>query len=640
MRFSLSTRKFADMWLRRFEAVAPALGVMTACGALAADPQMATDFAAMSIEDLAHVQISSVSKKAESLSQAAAAIYVITNEDIRRSGANSIPEMLRLAPNLQVAQINARVYSITARGFGSASPNKLLVLIDGRTVYSPLHAAVYWDAQDVLPEDVDHIEIISGPGGTVWGVNAVNGVINIITRNAADTQGLSASAGTGNTQSNTAARYGGKIGDKLAYRLYAKAFDRLRTFTTTGVSAKDGWHGVQGGFRMDWQDTADTLTLQGDFYGVGIDAANSELDGQNVLGRWTHRWSDVANTEVQVYWDRANRSIPESIGDVVNTYDVDLRHTFDLGGANSFVAGGGYRLADGFFTNTPAIFISPAARKLKWANVFLQDTISFSQSLKLTVGGKYEHSSYSGGAFLPSARLSWTPTQQTMFWAAVSRAERGPSQLDRDYNQRSGAIAVVVNGNFQPEKLWAYELGYRAELSKKTLVSVSTFYNVYSELRTTELSPGNRLPATFGNMMEGEAYGVEIWANHALTDWWRISPGFTALHKNLRLLPGSRDVSGLQAAGNDPNQWFTLRSNISLGEVELDVDLRQVSALPNPRVPGYGTVDIRVGWQVTERLELSVLGSNLFNRQHAEYGAYAARSNIPRAIYASFRWRS
>ena len=599
------------------------------------------DYAAMSIEDLAEVQISSVSKRPESLSQAAAAIYVITNEDIRRSGATSIPEMLRLAPNLEVAQINARSYSVTARGFGSASPNKLLVLIDGRAVYSPLHAAVFWDAQQVMAEDVDLIEVISGPGGTLWGVNAVNGVINIITRSASDTQGVAASVGTGNQESDFAARYGGSIGESLNYRLHVEGFDRLRTFTAAGPSARDGWRGIQGGFRVDWRDTADFLTLQGDFYGVAIDAGNSALDGQNVLGRWTHSWTGGGESEVQAYWDRANRFTPGSIGDVVNTYDIDLRHSLQVGKAHDLVVGGGYRRADGFFTNTPAVFILPAGRRLEWLNAFVQDTIALAPQWRLTAGAKYEHSSYSGSAFMPSVRLSWSPSDSTMLWAAISRAERGPSQLDRDFHQSSGRIAVVVAGNFQPEKLWAYELGYRTQLSRRVSLSVSTFYNDYSDLRSTELSPAGGLPATFGNVMEGHTYGVETWGTFGLTDWWRLSAGFTALHKSLHFKPGSRDVSGLQAAGNDPGQWATLRSSISIGRaLELDIDLREVGALPTPRVPAYGTLDARIGWHVTDHLDFSVRGTNLLNQRHVEFGAFPARSQIPRAIYASFQWRT
>jgi iron complex outermembrane receptor protein len=471
-------------------------------------------------------------------------------------------------------------------------------------------------------------------------VNAVNGVINIITKSAADTQGAIVSAGAGNQESDFTARYGGHVGENLNYRLYVEGFDRLRTFTAAGPSAKDGWRGIQGGFRMDWHDSADLFTLQGDFYGVSIDAANSALDGQNVLGRWTHSWTGGAQSEVQAYYDRANRYVPGSIGDVVNTYDVDLKHSFRIGEANAIVLGGGYRRADGVFSNTPTIFILPAARQLDWANAFVQDTISLGPQWRLTAGTKYEHSSYSGGSFLPSFRLAWTPNAATLLWSAISHAEREPSQFDRDYYQNIGRTPLVVGGNFQSEKLWAYELGYRGELSKRASLSISGFYNDYNDLRTTELTPAGGLPATFGNMMEGHTYGVEVWSTFALTDWWRVSPGFTALHKNLRLKPGSRDVSGLQAPGDDPSQWATLRSSMTFGRViDLDVDLREVGALPNPAVPAYGTVDARLGWHISERLELAVKGSNLLNRAHAEYGALPARSEIPRMVYASFRWR-
>ncbi|MHB1207659.1 MAG: TonB-dependent receptor plug domain-containing protein, partial [Rhodospirillaceae bacterium] len=320
--------------------------------------------------------------------------------------------------------------------------------------------------------------------------------------------------------------------------------------------------------------------------------------------------------------------------------DLEAQHSFSAG-RNDVVSGAGYRIADGAFTNIAAVFVTPPARVLKWANVFVQDTITITDTVHFTAGLKYEHSSYTGGSFLPSGRLSWSPAEEVMLWTAVSRAVRAPSRLDRDYNQSSGATRILVPGDFQSEKLTAYEAGFKGTLSSKFSYSVAGYYNVYTDLRSIELTPANRLPASFGNLMEGETYGVETWANYAATDWWRLSAGFSALGKNLRLKPESHDlISGIKAAGNDPERQFSLRSNISLpAGFELDAGVRTVAALPNPAVPSYAAVDARLGWRIGDQWDLSLTATNALDDRHPEFGT-ATHADFGRAVYFSVSWKS
>jgi iron complex outermembrane receptor protein len=617
----------------------PALLASKSAHAGEEDPMSADELANLSIEELANMEVISVTKQPEPAGQAAAALYVITANDIRRSGATSLPEILRLAPNLQVARIDARTYSITARGFGMANPNKLLVMIDGRSVYSPLHAAVFWDAQEVLPENIERVEVISGPGGTTWGANAVNGVINIITRDAAASATL-VRGGLGTYERNVAVQQSGSLSDEAAYRVYAQGFERLRTFNANSQTKRDNWDGVQGGFRFDWNHEAHTSTVQGDIYRNRIELGNSRLAGENILGRWQYALAGDNSIQVQAYYDRAHREVPGSIGDENRTYDIEAHQALQWDD-HKFIWGAGYRAADGTFTNVPNFFVRPASEHLDWANVFAQDTFSLSDNLKLTAGLKYEHSSYSGGEFLPSIRVTWLPQSQLTVWAAASRAVRTPSRTDRGLFQLSGTIPVLVGSNFQSETLNAYELGLRVEPSSSFSLSLAGYYNVYDDLRSVELSPRFTLPASFGNMMEGETYGLEGWANYTVTDTWRLSAGFSVIEKDLRFKPGSRDVvSGLKAAGNDPGHHFFLRSSLDVtNAIELDMTLRGVGELPDPRVSDYAALDARLGWRVTDEFEVWIKGENLLDRRHAEYGALPGRSELARTVYLGARWR-
>jgi len=605
-------------------------------GAWAAQ-EVAADFSRMSLEELGAIEITSVSKRAEPLNTAPAAIYVITNEDIRRSGATLLPDMLRMAPNLQVAKVSSRSNSVTARGFALANSNKLLVLIDGRSAYSPLDSAVFWDSLDVMPEDIDRIEVVSGPGGTLWGANAVNGVINVITRNAADSTGLVASGQAGPNGRDLRARYGLSFGDGAAVRVYAKGFERDSAVNSLGNTSNDSYANAQGGFRMDAEVMDGHFTFQGDLFDGTITAGNSDSNGHNLLGRWSKPLSSESALDVQAYYAQADRKVPGSIGDKTSTYDIDIKHSF-AAGAHALVWGGGYRLNDGVFTNIPQLQINPAARKLKLANVFVQDSLALSDAVKLTAGLKLENSSYVGTEFLPSARLSWQVTDDQFAWAAVSRAVRTPSRVDRELFVPS--LQLVGNLDVVSEKLIAYEVGYRTQLAPNATLSVSAYYNTYDDLRTIEFSPSGTLPLRPGNGVKGNTYGIEAWATYSVSAWWRLDAGFNAMGKDLKVKPGNANITGIQALGNDPDYQASLRSRMNLREnVEFDVALRGVAERPNPALAAYAALDARLGVFITDEVEVYASGINMLDNRHAEFGTLPGRVELPRTFYIGATWK-
>jgi iron complex outermembrane receptor protein len=620
---------------------------LQAAGATAADTSAKAaspaDLSRMTIEELANIEISSVSKRPEPLSGAAASVYVITREDIRRYGATSIPEILRLAPNLQVARVDSSQYAITARGFNSTTANKLLVLIDGRAVYTPLFSGVFWDVQDTLIEDIERIEVISGPGGTLWGSNAVNGVINIITRNARDTLGGLASIGGGPKERGGAIRYGARLGRDAMYRLYAKGFGRENTENSRGVSARDSWGKGQLGFRMDWAKADDALMLDGAGYDGSIDQRrfnDKSIAGAHLLGRWNRTLPNESAVQVQAYYDLTRRLFPGTFGEVLQTFDMDAQHRFPLGERHEFVWGGGYRLNHDRVDNEPVLAFLPARRNLHLANVFVQDSIALAERLELTLGAKLEYNSYTRFEVQPNARLGWDLRDYGLLWSAISRAVRTPSRIDREFFVPRSAPFLIAGGpDFKSETLIAYEFGYRVQPVAQASFSISTFYNVYDDLRSVEPTSGGLPPSVLDNKMEGESYGVEMWGNYLVLDWWRVSAGYNYLNKNLRFKRGSRDSTGVRAAGNDPEQQFSARSVMNLPyNLELDAALRWVDRLPNPNVPSYVALDARLGWTVSKSVELSVAGFNLTDRRHAEFGAAPTRSELRRTYYLRLLW--
>jgi iron complex outermembrane recepter protein len=625
--------------------VAAALAGAMRCGWGAPPPaNPSQELGGMSLEELANVQVTSVSKSVEPLRTAPAAIYLITHDDIMRSGATSIPEALRLAPNLEVTQMSASDYVVSARGFGGSPPaqsfsDKLLVLIDGRSVYSPLYSGVYLDAQDVMLQDVDRIEVISGPGATLWGANAMNGVINIITRPAEVTDGTLVSAAAGSMESNAAARYGGRLDDDTAYRFYGMGFHRDALQL---ASASDAWSKGQAGFRIDRAATDDTTTVQGDVYRATenqLQQADLMIDGANLLGRWQHRFSAQSELQVQAYYDLTERYSPSGDGAfVLRTYDLEMQQSVALGSSHRMVWGAGERVDDYDITNTSTLLFVPPARALTLGNVFAQDTIALTRALSATVGIKMEDDPYSGWSALPDARVAWALDDANQLWAAGSRAIRSPTPFDVDVVEKVGpTVFLTGNSQFQPEKVWAYEVGYRAQPTPASSLSVSMFYNVYDDLRTIEPDSSTTfIPLHWGNLMAGDTYGLELWGNYQVTDWWRLSPGFSTVHKRLHFEPGASGLLGLAQAGDDAAGHGSLTSSMDLGRsVTFDASLRYVSALPDPALPGYYNMNARVGWRALRRLELSLTGSNLLHSRQlqfpAPYGEEISRSVIVQA---------
>lgn len=577
----------------------------------------------MSIEELSNVEVTSVSKRPERLADAAASVYVLGNEDIRRSGIQSLPEALRLAPNLNVQRIDALDYGVSARGLnGFESSNKLLVVVDGRSLYSPFFSGVEWSQIQPDLTDIDRIEVVSGPGGTLWGANAVNGVINIVSRPADLTQGLAGQVAAGEGHKFYSLRYGGRAGASGAYRLYARAFDRAGTLRG-GKDAGDGWRGGQVGFRADFDAASSHLTLQGDSYFDRVPSqipqfTRGKLAGENLLGRWT-RSGTRSELEVQAYYDRYER-IARGILDGVTTYDVQVQQRLSMGDHRLVVGAGYRRWSDRFENFVNAFVLDPPHATSDLSNAFVQDQISRGP-LTLTVGLKAEHNNFSGLEWLPNARLAWRAGDDTLLWAAVSRAIRNPSRLDRDLVFGS----LVVRSNFQPEKLLAYELGYRGQPTDHLSLSATLFYHDYQGVRSNEATPGVTFPIRIGNGLKGETFGLETWGDLDVTRTWRLSAGATFLGKRFEKAAGSTDISNLAAQGHDPDVQVLLRSQHQLtGRLAFDARLRYVGSVPRERVgsyltaPAYSEADARLSWRLTERAELSLLGVNLLHASHVE----------------------
>jgi iron complex outermembrane receptor protein len=561
--------------------------------------------------------------------------------------------MLRQAPNLQVAQITASRYAITARGFNGGVSDKLLVLVDGRSIYTPFSSGVNWDLQDVPPETIERIEVISGPGGTLWGANAVNGVINIITRRSGDTQGLVATLGGGNTEIRGDLHYGGKLGDRLSYRAYVTGFDHFnRNRSATGTTGRDAWHKIQGGFRMDWTPADDLVTVQGDIYDGSEQQRNTArqtLSGHNLLARWTRPVGTGSSLQIQAYYDHLRFGVPNRFTNRLDTYDIQAQYDVTLG-SHAIVLGGGYRVMNDDFPTvlsaTQRVQFVPQGRTLSLWNLFAQDSIALSDRLTLVAGVKIEDEPYTGVEIMPNVRLAYTVDATSLLWAAASRAIRVPSRLDRDVTQRAGAVVTLAGGTMQPVEVTAYELGYRAQPLGDLSFSIAGFYNVYRKLRSAEFTNG-RLPLRFANGMEGETYGLEFWARYRPTGWWQLALGANWLHKDLRFKAGSSRIGGLQIAGNDPRYQLSLRSAMDLGRgVSLDVDLRRIGALPAPRSPAYAEMGARLAWATSDKLEISLTGSSLLHRHHAEFGTTANTLQVgpvgvrtSRSVRLATRWR-
>jgi iron complex outermembrane receptor protein len=601
-----------------------------------ADP---SELADLSIEELADLPITSVAKRAQRLADAPASVFVITNDAIRRSGATTLPEALRLAPNLQVARIDASQYAISARGFNNAIGNKLLVMIDGRTVYSPMFSGVFWDQQDVLLEDVERIEVISGPGGTLWGANAVNGVINVVTRSAADTQGTLAAARGGNLEQGADLRYGGKAGE-TSYRVYAKRSKLQNTATSERISVADGQERQQAGFRTDAGSRSSAYTFQGDAYNVQSEdrpgnVRGVEGSGVNLLGRWTRAEAGGAEYRVQAYYDHSERDDALLYRPRVDIFDIELQGGQRIGD-HGLVVGAGYRHSSDDIQ--PGIFFSfvPASRELTWINGFIQGELRLLRSLTVTGGIKLEHNDYTGTERLPSLRIAWKPADEHLLWGAASRVVRAPARLDHDLRLPANPPFIIVGGStFVSERAKVYELGYRGQPVRSATFSATGFLYEWTHLRS-----GEPAPATVQNRIEGRTYGAEYWGTWQVLRDWRLSAGLTTLRtEDLHLQAGSNDPTGPSALGNDPHYQWQIRSGFNLGsQTDFDVAVRRVGELPNPRVAAYTALDMRLAWRVRRDFELSLTGQNLLDRSHPEFGAAPGRSEIDRGAYLQLKW--
>ena len=612
--------------------------LVTCFGARADDDQ---DLPSLSLEQLSDVVVTSVSRQEERLANAAASIYIISATDLARSGVLTLPEALRLAPNLQVARVDARNYAITARGFNSAFQNKLLVLIDGRSVYTPLFSGVFWDAQDVLISDIERIEVISGPGATIYGANAVNGVINIITKSSKDTQGGLVAAAGGDELRTAGMRYGGRMRNGH-YRLYAKAIEVDDTFNAAGADTNTGFRRQQAGFRADWELDGYGLRVSGDAYQGKLGQTGTRdimISGANLTAAVDKRMGDGSDLHIGLIFDHTERNQPNAFVERLDMADLSLQHNVRLGETHRLSWGGGYRVASDRVDNGPAFGFLPGDERLHWANVFVQDEVALSPVLKATVGLKLEHNHYTGMEHLPNLRLAWTPGERHLVWGSLARSVRAPSRIDADfYSPTRPAVidgvpqfAIAGGPDFVSEVVKVAELGYRSQMTDAFSYSVTAFHGDYDRLRTLERRAQGG--SVFGNLGKGTGSGIEAWWRWQPVARWRLSGGVVVQDIDVSFRPESRDASvGTGLANNDARrQWF-LRSYFDLSDAhKIDFSLRYNSGLPNPAVPAYTELDAQWTWNLGPNLDVALIGKNLLHSSHSEFGSARGRNLYERA---------
>lgn len=639
----------------------------------------AEDALELNVEDLLNVEVTSVSKKAQALNDSAAAVYVITNDDIRRIGATSIPEALRLAPGLDVARIDANKWAVSARGFNARFANKLLVLIDGRNTYSRMFSGTYWENQDVMMEDVDHIEVIRGPGATLWGANAVNGVINIITKHSSKTKGGLLAAGGGTEEQGFGAfRYGGELGEDTFGRVYAKGFKRDQNTNLRGEGAGDDWDKTQGGFRIDSRvSEVDDLKLQGDLYHshlnqtlvqpsvappyslIGRDKA--ETYGGNIMGLWRHTYSTQSDMSLQLFYDYYRRN-EDWMAEGRDTLDLDFQHRFAFWDRHELIWGLGYQLTSDRLSGSTIFSMSPAHRKNQLFSAFVQDEVELiDQTLWLTLGSKFEHNDFTGFEGQPTARLMWAPSLNHRLWAGVSRAVRTPSRGETNMQLTTAVVPpstpfslpveLVLQGNrgLRSEDVIAYEVGYRTTMIKSVSFDVTAFYNDYAHMR--DASQGTAFfdpirgvvvqPLPFGNGLKAKTYGVEIATVWQMLDWWRWDANYSLLKTEL-------PATSMAVVGVSPQQRVNLRSAVNI-RPDLDFDLwfryvgdnSAATSEGNSYIPDYVTMDARLAWRPLPDLEFALIGQNLLTNSHLEYQQenLIPPTLIDRGMYGKINWK-
>ena len=639
----------------------------------------------LSLEELANLSVTSTSKREEKASDAPAALFVLTPGEITRSGARTIPEALRLVPGLDVARVNGNDWAISSRGFNEAFANKLLVMVDGRTVYTPLFSGVYWQVQDVVLEDLDRIEVVRGPGGTLWGANAVNGVINLISKPARETLGTHVSGGGGTeVQGFGQVRHGFQTSENSWARVYGKSSIRDNTPMANGDPANDRAHHSQGGFRYDWEpDSQRMLTFQGDVYAGKYDQTfvgpstdfpyiqtpevRIETLGANALTRWTQHFEEGSTLQIQAYFDHAEQgSRPALSGgrgfsydQVVDTFDLDIQQQWRLGERHQVVVGGGYRLISDDFQGNQELSLDPGERVVHWANGFVQDEITLvPDHLAWVVGAKVEHNDYTGWEFQPNTRLRWTPTESQTLWAAVSRAARIPSRAESDVRrpvqfipaqgpaQPPTLLKFTGSPEYESEYLIAYELGYRVRPWKIASFDVTGFINDYDNLRTFEQGAPDlstlpdyvTVPVIPGNQMQGRTYGGEFSVRLEPVPRWKLRASYTLLKMELETEAGSLDTASPAIEGNSPRHQFLIHSSLDLpANLQFDAVFRWIDELPALGVDAYPSLDLRLAWSPKPRWEIAVVGQNLLDNRHAESGGVSlsgsVATEVPRSAY-------
>ena len=636
----------------------------------------------MSIEDLMNVKVISVSKTEEKLSRTASAVFVIGQEDIRNSGALNIPDLLRMVPGMDVAQITANTWAIGTRGFSGRFSNKLMVMLDGRSVYTPTNGVVFWNVLNVPLEDIERIEVIRGPGGSVWGANAVNGVINIITKKADETPGGLVTAGGGNLdQGFGTVQYGGTVDKALDYRIYTKYQNQDHLPNATGQDGGDGWHLLQGGFRTDSAlSTKDTLMIQGDMYTGAENIPTSflpsissptpqfsdakvPLSGAFIQSVWNHTFSARADTALEISYDSYQRD--DALREQRKTLNVDFQHHILWGARQNILWGLAVRYTSSSSVENLLAYLNPPAATDTLFGSFVQDEIALAPDrLYLTIGTKLEHSYYTGWAAMPSARLSWQVSGHHTLWAALSRPSRTPNESDVAIRTGiSGFIGpggipalveIVGNPNFQNEKTMDYEMGYRTSLSNKLSIDFAAFYNNYTDLQTTE--PGAPFlesspaplhlvfPLTFENLMHGETHGFEISSNWKITNRWSLSPGYAFEKIHMHLAPSSQDTTSvLVAEGSSPDHSAQLRSHVDLSHgLEWNTSAYFVNNLSSGNIPAYTRLDTNLDWKWSEKGSFSLVGQNLLQDHHLEFQdstQSVISTQAKRSVYAKISWR-
>ena len=622
-------------------ALAGGVSLLIATSAASAADRAGDGLLSLSLEELSDVTVSSVSRRDQPLSEAAASIYVISGDEIRRAGVLSLPEALRLAPNLQVAAIDARQYAISARGFNGNISNKLLVMVDGRTIYSPLFSGVFWDAQDFVPGNIDRIEVISGPAGATWGTNAVNGVINVVTLPAAKTPGVMASATAGSLERSATVRFGSTLSDSLAVRGNVRSFKRDASELRNGVDQGDASSGTFAGLRADWKQQADAVAIDANAYTGTTDvrpvAGAVDLSGSNVRGQWTRQLARNSEVDVQAYVDRTKRTDNYLLQEKADIVDVEGKF-LRVDGVHQWLAGAGYRHASS--RSEPGLIFSfqPTERQLEWYSAFAQDQIGLAEDVALTLGLRMERNAYTGWEALPSARLGWKLPEAGLVWAALSRAVRSPARFDRDIFAPPKPPYVFAGGpNFDSEIANVAELGYRVQGSSSTSMSITGFVQDYHRLRSGEFVGSS---IELENRIKGQVRGIEAWGSWQPAAIWRLDLGGLWLDKNLRLEPGSTDPTGPSNLGNDARSQWSLRSLHRLGDhMDMSLSVRHVGELPAPLIPAYTATDVVLNWKASADFQVTVGVRDAFNRGHVEYQGFTSISEIPRSAFITLTYQ-